>query len=86
MPDQVEKIYDVCDEVYGEFKNRLSHLFSEMAERLIEKLKESEIPLVEKTGINMCSDSKQKLIAEDRLLSLCGNVEFEFRFDCLGKR
>ena len=85
MPDQVEKIYDICDEIYNEYRKRINNLSEEMAKVLIQKLKENEIPTRESTGEHTCSDSKQKLIAEDRLLSLCSTFEFNFRFTCLSE-
>jgi len=85
MPDQVEKIYDICDEIYNEYRKRINNLSEEMAKVLIQKLKENEIPTRESTGEYTCSDSKQKLMAEDRLLSLCSTFEFNFRFTCLSE-
>lgn len=86
MPSDVEQIYDICDQIHEEFKDRLSTLFGELGVRLVEKLRESNIPLTEQSGTNTYSDSKAKLMAEDRLLSLCNGVELDFRFSCLGNR
>lgn len=86
MPSDVERIYDICDQIHEEFKDRLSTLFGELGVRLVEKLRESNIPLTEQSGINTHADSKAKLMAEDRLLSLCNSVELDFRFSCLGIR
>lgn len=85
MPSDIERVYDICDQTYDEFKERLSTLFNELGKRLIEKLRESDIPLTEVSGRNLRSDSKAKLMAEDRLLSLCQSSELDFRMSCLGE-
>lgn len=87
MPNQSDltKVYDICDEIYDEFKERLNELSSELAKTLVKRLRDNDIPTREQTGEHTCSDSKQKLVAEDRLLSLCSTFEFNFRFTCLSE-
>lgn len=85
MPEQVEIIYDICDSLHEEYKDRIDKLFGELGKELVKRLKEANIPLTETSGKNTRCDSKQKLMAEDRLLSLCQRIELTFRFSCLGE-
>lgn len=83
MPDDIEKLYDICDEIYKKYREESRNLNEKIAKDFIEKLEQSGIPLrdyrnEEKT---MWTDSKQKLMAIDRIISLFENdISFDILF------
>lgn len=80
--DSADLIYDVCDEVMDEFKDRIINISDELSNSIIRKMKEKNIlPYIDIPDQKSIRCSKSKLLIDQRIVSLIKS-HFEFCFVC----
>ena len=80
--DSADLIYDVCDEVMDEFKDRIINISDELSNSIIRKMKEKNIlPYIHNQDQKSFRCSKSKLLIDERIMSLIKSY-LEFCFVC----
>jgi len=72
MPNDVEKLYDICDEVYDNYRKLFIEITEKIGQNLRKRLEEKDIPIriYENEEKTISTDSKQLLMSCDRIMSL----------------
>jgi len=77
MSKDLDRLYNLCEKIYDEFKSDFEDLSMKVSKRVVEEMKSNNLPDKIITGENSYTNSKERLLINDRLMSLLkGHLEY----------